>query len=375
MSCSNCFNGCTEIVSDQCVRYTGIDVPVLGIQTGDSLSYVEQALITFLTSTLDGTGIKITIDPQIICELVQNYLPTCGDLTVVDLFNALIKATCDLQEQIVVINGTLVDLQDQIDVIEAPYTVNCLTGVTPTSGTHAILQAVITKLCAFILDVETNYVQLADLDALIQAYLDSIAPGTSLVSDKMVPYTVVPYFGPLGYFDGTGSGTGDWVNIYLCNGLNGTPDLRGRVIVGSTDMARVGGFSPAVDPGIAGNPTYPLYGTAGTNTITLTTGQIPSHTHAGSAVVTITPNTHSHFTVGDTGSAALSSTNAVSPFHSTGGNLGYSLTGTSTTASIGKTSDVTLAASATVTNANTGGDGFHANNQPALASYFIMYIP
>ena len=65
--CSNCYNGCTEIVSDKCVRYTGIDVPILGIQTGDSLSFVEQCIITFLTSTLDGTGIKLTIYPEIIC--------------------------------------------------------------------------------------------------------------------------------------------------------------------------------------------------------------------------------------------------------------------------------------------------------------------
>ena len=61
-NCSNCYNGCTEIVSDRCVKYTGIDVPVLGIQTGDSLSFVEQALITFLTSTLDGTGIYPIVD-------------------------------------------------------------------------------------------------------------------------------------------------------------------------------------------------------------------------------------------------------------------------------------------------------------------------
>ena len=84
--CSNCYNGCTEIVSDKCVRYTGIDVPVLGIQTGDSLSYVEQALIEFLTSTLDGTGIKLTIDPAIICNLVNQYLPDCEDLNALNLF-------------------------------------------------------------------------------------------------------------------------------------------------------------------------------------------------------------------------------------------------------------------------------------------------
>jgi microcystin-dependent protein len=375
MSCSNCFNGCTEIVSDQCVKYTGIDVPVLGIQTGDSLSYVEQALIEFLTSTLDGTGIKPVIDPQIICDLVKQYLPTCGDLTVVDLFNALIKAACDLQEQIVIINGTLVDLQEQIDVIEAPYTTSCLTGVTSASGTHAILQAVITKLCAFILDVETNYVQLADLDALIQAYLDSIAPVTNLVSNKMIPYSVVPYFGPLGYFDTTGAGTGDWDKIYLCNGQNGTPDLRGRVLVGTTSGMGSSSFDPAVDPGIAGNPSYSLYTTAGSNTVTLTTGQIPSHTHAATAVVTITPASHSHLTVGTSGTGVLSATSPISPSY-TNVVSGYSLrSSTSVVATTGKTSDVSLAGSAVVTNAVAGGGDYHANNQPALGSYFIIYIP
>jgi hypothetical protein len=69
-NCSNCFNGCAEIVSDQCVRYTGVDVPLLGIQHGDSLSYVEQALITFLTAALDGTGIKPTIDPDMIVKIL-----------------------------------------------------------------------------------------------------------------------------------------------------------------------------------------------------------------------------------------------------------------------------------------------------------------
>jgi hypothetical protein len=83
MSCSNCYNGCPQIVSDQCVRYTGVDVAILGIQTGDSLSYVEQALITFLVSTLDGTGIKpdISLTDAYLCDVVKKYLPDCEDST------------------------------------------------------------------------------------------------------------------------------------------------------------------------------------------------------------------------------------------------------------------------------------------------------
>src|SRR6185436_1601613 len=121
--CSNCYNNCTDVTSDKCVRYTGVDVPVLGIKSGDSLSFVEQALITFLVSTLDGTGIKPNIPSEIICELVSQYIPTCEDLTEVDLFKALIQAACNLQEQIDVINATLTTLN-------ADYDIDCLSGVT-----------------------------------------------------------------------------------------------------------------------------------------------------------------------------------------------------------------------------------------------------
>lgn len=46
----------------------------------------------------------------------------------------------------------------------------------------------------------------------------------------------------------------------LCNGSNGTPDLRGRFIVGA-------------------GSTYNVGATGGSNSVTLTTAQIPSHTH------------------------------------------------------------------------------------------------
>jgi microcystin-dependent protein len=357
MSCSNCFNGCAEIVSDKCVRYTGIDVPVLGIQTGDSLSYVEQALIEFLTSTLDGTGIKPDINPLIICTVVQKYLPTCGDITVVDLINALIKAACDLQVQITALDAELTIVQQQIAVIEAPYTIGCLTGVTTTSGTHAILQAVITKLCAFILDVETNYVQLADLDALIQAYLDSLSSSTKFYT-KMVPFTVVEFSGdPTGKFDVTGAGLGDWEKIYLCNGLNGTPDKRGRVTVGTTSGMGGGPFNSAVDPAIPGNPAYSLGTTTGSNTITLSTGQIPSHTHIATATVSDPGHTHDYVGV-DTVLTA-------------GGSSSSRRCGDFTKTSFSAVTGISVG----VVNAPIGGGGSHPNIQPVIAAHYIMYIP
>jgi len=374
MSCSNCYNGCTEIVSDKCVRYTGIDVPVLGIQTGDSLSYVEQALIEFLTSTLDGTGIKLTIDPAIICEVVNQYLPDCEDLNALNLFTALIEAACDLQAQIDVIVAELAAL-------EGNYDVDCLTGVSATSGTHDILQAVITKLCdvdaalvALAVDVDTNYVKLADLDALIQAYLNSISPITQQ-NAKMVPFTAVEYYGPLSNFDGSGAGIAGlgWDKIYICNGSNGTPDKRGRVGVGVTTGVPGGAMSAAVDPAF-GNPTYTLNSVNGTNNVLLTTTQIPAHTHTNT--VTVTPHTHFMYTtdVNSTIGQVVNATNNVARARAVpGSDLDYEMMLSTITPTLGKSSSAQDGVSVNIQNA--GGGLSHPNFQPAWATNYIIYLP
>ena len=66
---------------------------------------------------------------------------------------------------------------------------------------------------------------------------------------------------------------------YLCNGSNGTPDLRGRFVVGYHD----------------GNGDYDVNDTGGAETVTLSTSQIPSHDHSFSGSGS---SSHSHsFTV------------------------------------------------------------------------------
>jgi microcystin-dependent protein len=64
-----------------------------------------------------------------------------------------------------------------------------------------------------------------------------------------------------------------WV---ICNGQNGTPDLRGRFIVAS------GTASTAAIPGDL-NYTYTTNQTGGENRHTLTKGEIPKHRHAANA--------------------------------------------------------------------------------------------
>lgn len=350
MSCSNCFNGCAEIVSDKCVRYTGLDAPALGIKAGDTLASVEDALISFLTQVLNGSGVYPNIGSTTVCNVVRQYLPTCCDPSINDFVIALIQAACNLQDQILA-------EQARIDVIEANYSVGCLSGVSANSGTHAILQAVIVRLCelevdlgALTVDLDTNYVKLADLNDLIAAYLAGQSVSTQYYL-KMVPYTVMEYYGTLANFDASGAGIGDWQKIYLCNGQNGTPDKRGRVGVGAIAGVPGGALNPAVNPANPGNPNYALLTSTGANAVTLDITQIPSHTHAA--------------TVNDPGHS-----------HSFDGGVLPGGGGDSTRIGVVAVLNTQSATTGiTVSNANIGGSGAHSNIQPSLACYYIMYIP
>ena len=367
MSCDSCYNGCVETVSDECVRYTGINYEALGVETGDNLVSVEQAIMNALVPLLTGVGDDITLSAGDVCALVTGYLTAGLTHTSREWIIALSKGECDLQAQIVAINSTLAILNDD-------YSIGCLTGVTASSDTHAILQAVITKLCAvasdlvdFEINVNSNYVKLADLNALIAAYL-SEQGSSSQNYLKMVPYTAVEYYGLLTNFDGTGAGIVNlgWDKIYLCNGLNGTPDKRGRVGVGAIVSVPGGPLDPEVDPTYSGNPNYALYSTNGSNTITLDVTQIPSHTHTANVTndpATVTDPGHIHY-AGHTPIGWASS-----------GSIGVS---TETPTNIPTTSAITGISVAThvgVTINATGNGVAHNNIQPVVAAYYIMYIP
>jgi len=364
MSCESCYNGCVQTVSDECVRYTGINYEALGVETGDNLVSVEQAIMNALVPLLDGTGDAITLSAGDVCALVTSYLTAGLTHTSREWIIALSKGECDLQAQIVVINNTLA-------LLNANYTIGCLTGVTASSDTHDVLHAVITTLCtavadlaALTLDVDTNYVKLADLDALIAAYLASQGGGGSNQQNlKMVPYVAYEYYGPLTNFDGTGAGlnSAGFYKVNLCNGLNGTPDRRGRVAVGAIQNVPGGPLDAAVNPANPGNPNYAIFNTAGANTVTLIASQMPSHSHSATAtsVGTISPNPHSHSYAG------------VQAPSGQGDGSRTSVPLTRNTSSVSLTVDITTS----VTNANTGGGAAHANIQPVIAAYYIMYIP
>jgi microcystin-dependent protein len=162
----------------------------------------------------------------------------------------------------------------------------------------------------------------------------------------------------------------------MCNGQNGTPDLRGRVAVGATNTPCAVPCPSDTLPGSNGNPTYNKGDATGSNTVVLSLPQIPTHNHTGSsAITTISPATHSHFTVGGSQGNTLTSSNTISQGFGDGGNLGYSLRGFNGAATIGKSSDVALSATTTLTVVSQGQNEAHPNYQPGRAVYYIMYIP
>jgi len=375
-TCSNCYNGCTEIVSDRCVKYTGIDVPVLGIKTGDSLSFVEQALITFLVSAVDGTGVIIDLSSINVCNVVQKYLPTCKDLSIADISKALIEAACDIQVQVTANTNA-------ITTLNADYTIGCLTGVTASSDTHIIVQAVINKLCTTVTDLALLTTELhtmyssngAQLNSYIASYLAS-QPSTNSASARMVPYCPIAYYGPLSGFPTatdslslSGAGIGYWTKVYLCNGASpGVPDLRGRVIVGTTVMGN-NTFPAQTNPCGActtcANPLYDLGTIKGSNCITLTTPQLPNHIHANTVNTVLTDLGHTHLintNFSDSGNANR---------QVQGGTAEY--TGPSANQVITNTTGITVAT--TITNVATGSGDAHFNIQPVIALHYIMYIP
>lgn len=380
MSCTNCYNGCSEINSDQCIKYTGIDVPGLGITNGDTLLSIEETIFNYIQSFMIGEEIVPTIDPSILCTIINDNLPICSGCTGIslnDILTAIIKSVCDLETEIANINS-------ELDILNADYTIGCLTGVTASSDTHAILQAVITNLCslntafsALVSQLNLTNITTLNINAYIASYLAS-QPSSNSASARMVPYCPIAYYGPLAGYptpsDGlslTGQGIGYWTKVYLCNGATpGVPDLRGRAIVGTTIMGN-NAFPSQTDPCGActtcANPLYELGTVAGSNCVTLTIPQLPNHTHLNTATTILTPETHNH--------TYVKTDQSNTPGN--GVNIGYVGVGDDKRigGSLVNTGDVTITAATTLINAAVGSGNSHLNTQPVMGLHYIMYIP
>ena len=117
---------------------------------------------------------------------------------------------------------------------------------------------------------------------------------------------------------------------YLCDGTNGTPDLRNRFIVGAGSTYSVGANGGSADA------------------ITVT------HTHTATTTTTDTGHTHS---IGTTSGTAIAQAGGTNGYTTTGGTSG---------------SNTALNITATTTNANAGVSGTNANLPPYWALAYIQ---
>ena len=365
---SECYNGCSQIVSDKCVKYTGVDIPTIGIETGDTIARLIQQFRIYLGGIANGTNIKPVIDESIICDIISDNLPSGNDYDLVDFLKALIKSVCEIAESTTENSQDVTEILDFIDDLESSYNVGCLTGVTSTSGTHDIVQAIILQGCALFGSLGSTYVRLSDINTIIENYLIENDPPSTKHYLKMVPYTVVELYVTSTMidtmFDSDGIGVGDWEKIYLCNGGNGTPDRRGRVGVGVTDGTMKGAPLPtAVDPATPnyGNPLYTVGNiNYGANSIILQKPQMPEHDHIVTVNVTSPPHSHT---------LSVSSGNQ---YQGGGSNSAVQGIGSGSGSS---TSSATLSFNTTITVSEEGGNEGHSNVQPSIGCYYIMYIP
>ncbi len=175
-------------------------------------------------------------------------------------------------------------------------------------------------------------------------------------------------------FDGSGVGIPSlgFYKVYLCNGLNATPDKRGRVAVGAIDnVPPINiGLDASVNPVFVGNPNYALFTTAGANSVVLLTSQLPAHSHTGVGTTTVTLNDPGHFHyAGRKNAGGLTSSGAI------GLAKDNPQDNQSTTSTTGITVTSNTPGNVAIGIDNTGSGQAHANIQPVIAAYYIMYIP
>ena len=207
------------------------------------------------------------------------------------------------------------------------------------------------------------------ITTLVSTYPDLFGGTAPQVYTKLAPYVAYEYYGTLSNFDSGGKGIAEkgYDKVYICNGLNGTPDKRGRVAIGANVGVPGGALDAAVNP--INNPLYSFSANTklGEFQHVLTPNENASHTHSANE------QSHSHFTFvnldGDTGD--VSATTQPNRAAGLGGNSSYNVKGSTGAATVGKTSSTTP----TITVNSSGLGTPHNNTQPSIGAYYYMYIP
>lgn len=361
MACTDCLKNCPQIVSDKCVETTiaSDSYPLLGICQGDSLFQVEKVILDKLTEVVEGEGIVLSDIDLTNCQFLLDILGV-KDKTLFNLIQMLVDASCSLKESIA-------------DLEETPFsfTTSCLTGLPANPTSDQILQAALNKLCAVSATVDaipTTYVKISDLEnQVLQIITEQEAATPIQFKNRMVPFAATPYFGPLSNFDVTGKGVTSlgFDKVYLCNGLNGTPDLRGRTVVGAVVNVPGGTLDTEVSPSNPlniQNVNYTLNQKFGVNFHKLSVQESPSHGHG------ITDPGHTHpVPQFYARSINYGNENSTKVLQQTSGHNSSLVSPTVVNAAASAQTGISVGA--------TGGDQPHENRQPSIAAYWIIHLP
>ena len=133
------------------------------------------------------------------------------------------------------------------------------------------------------------------------------------------------------------------------------PDLRGRVAAGKDDM---GGSAASRLTSTVLSASNTLGATGGAQTVTLTSSEMPSHTH--------TQDAHGHIVSANSFAGDLQI--VMGPLGGDGNKYGVA----DSTTDISSNTAVIYARNTTATNQNTGGGGAHTNTQPTLVLNYII---
>ena len=142
----------------------------------------------------------------------------------------------------------------------------------------------------------------------------------------------------------------------MCNGSNGTPDLRGKFVVGYHNS----------------DGDYDVNDTGGAASVTLTTSQIPAHSH-DAGTLDADDDTHSH--KGKNQSANASNANGHSVWVNDTQNGNYGSGSGSGGGPLGNRNfleDDTHGHNISGNTGNRGGGGSHENRPPYYALCYIM---
>ncbi len=293
--CSSASTGSLfEKIPDYKVKYTGVPIPALGICTGDTLLEIEGVLLQKIIDYSTGIGISIPSIDLTTCALFQNEIICCGK-TCTDLpclMQAYLTALCTLY-------GDVTTLQQEVgDLLNGPYNIACLSGLGSNPKLTAIIQELILEFCALVTTVNNLQTQLNNLSSGLtgqigdflrthisscqtQLSITGTGASTQLVFKGFVPLGgIIPYGGATaGLFDSTGLGLSntEMCGWALCNGANGTRDLRELVPVCAGAGVMGGGTLPSVADG-SNYPYLALFGET-KHLLNSTESSLPTHSH------------------------------------------------------------------------------------------------